>query len=143
MNSRSAPALAGLLLGVIAAAPAAAKPLSDLVSTDRRRMIVEQAQRLMRPADPAPLPAELAPSAPEPGAAVGGGATTEPGDGPVDLNSADLAQLDELPGVGPSTAEAIISHREKEGPFASVDALLDVRGIGPAKFEALRDLVTV
>lgn len=100
-------------------------------------------QRVVIPVIGQPLPAELAPSAPEPGAAVGGGATTEPGDGPVDLNSADLAQLDELPGVGPSTAEAIISHREKEGPFASVDALLDVRGIGEAKLEALRDLVTV
>jgi len=60
MNSRFAPVLAGLLFGVIAAAPVAAKPLSDLVSTDRRRVIVEQAQRLMRPADPAALPVELA-----------------------------------------------------------------------------------
>ena len=74
---------------------------------------------------------------------TGSGAAAEPGGGVIDINSADAALLDELPGVGPSTAAAIIAHREKEGPFTSVDGLLDVRGIGEAKLEALRDLVTV
>lgn len=63
--------------------------------------------------------------------------------GPVDLNHADVAALDALPGVGPSTAAAIVAHREANGPFASVDELEEVRGIGPAKLEALRGLVTV
>jgi competence protein ComEA len=63
--------------------------------------------------------------------------------GPLDLNTATAEQLDTLPGVGPATAAAIVSHRERNGPFATVDGLLDVRGIGPAKLEALRDLVTV
>ena len=74
---------------------------------------------------------------------TGSGAAAEPGGGGIDINSADAALLDELPGVGPSTAAAIIAHREKEGPFTSVDGLLDVRGIGEAKLEGLRDLVTV
>jgi competence protein ComEA len=65
------------------------------------------------------------------------------GAGPVDVNQATADQLDELPGVGPATAEAIIAHRDEHGPFASVDDLLDVRGIGEAKLEQLRDLVTV
>jgi competence protein ComEA len=69
----------------------------------------------------------------------GGGAPA----GPLDLNTATVEQLDELPGVGPATAQAIVSAREKLGGFRSVDDLLDVRGIGPAKLEALRDLVTV
>ena len=98
-----------------------------------------------------PAPTELvAPStgggpagSPNGGGAAGSGAAAEPGGGVIDLNSADAALLDELPGVGPSTAAAIIAHREKEGPFTSVDGLLDVRGIGEAKLEALRDLVTV
>ena len=51
---------AGLALGLFCAEPLMAKPLSDLVSTDRRRLTVDQAQRLVRPADPVPLPAELA-----------------------------------------------------------------------------------
>lgn len=61
----------------------------------------------------------------------------------VPLNTASAAQLDELPGVGPSTAQAILEHREREGPFTSVEGLLDVRGIGEAKLEALRDLVSI
>lgn len=75
------------------------------------------------------------------GGAGGGG-----GSGPtakVDLNSATAEQLDALPGVGPATAAAIVDHRTRHGPFASVDALLDVPGIGDAKLAALRDLVTV
>lgn len=72
-----------------------------------------------------------------------GGAEGGSGTGLVDLNAATATQLDELPGVGPATAEAIIAHREQHGPFASVDDLLDVRGIGEAKLEALRDLATV
>lgn len=61
----------------------------------------------------------------------------------VDLNSATAQELDGLPGVGPATAQAIVSHREANGPFVSVDGLADVRGIGPAKLEAIRPLVTV
>jgi competence protein ComEA len=62
---------------------------------------------------------------------------------PVDLNTGTAEQLDTLPGVGPATAAAIIAHREQHGPFTSVDQLLDVRGIGEAKLEQLRDLVSV
>jgi competence protein ComEA len=63
--------------------------------------------------------------------------------GPVDLNTASARELETLPGVGPATAAAIIDHRERNGQFRRVDDLLEVSGIGPAKFEALRDLVTV
>jgi len=62
---------------------------------------------------------------------------------PVDLNTATAEELDGLPGVGPATASAILSYREEHGPFAAVDDLLDVRGIGEAKLEQLRPLVTV
>jgi competence protein ComEA len=62
---------------------------------------------------------------------------------PVDLNTADLAELEALPGIGPATAAAIVDHRTANGPFASVDDLEAVRGIGPAKLEAIRDHVRV
>jgi competence protein ComEA len=63
--------------------------------------------------------------------------------GPVNVNSATVDQLDVLPGVGPATAAAIVAHREQHGPFQTVEQLGDVRGIGPAKLDALRGLVTV
>jgi competence protein ComEA len=62
---------------------------------------------------------------------------------PIDLNAATAEQLETLPGVGPATAAAIVSHREAHGRFKRPEDLLDVRGIGEAKFEALRTLVTV
>ena len=63
--------------------------------------------------------------------------------GKVNLNTADAALLDTLPGVGPATAAKIIAWREQHGRFESVEDLLDVGGIGQAKFESLRDLVTI
>lgn len=69
--------------------------------------------------------------------AIGGPST------PVNLNTADVAALDALPGVGPSTAAAIVKRRTEVGRFVSIDDLLDVPGIGPAKVEAWRELVVV
>lgn len=63
--------------------------------------------------------------------------------GGVSLNSASASDLTALPGVGPATAAAIVAHRESSGGFGAVDDLLQVKGIGPAKFEALRDQVTL
>ncbi|HVE95352.1 MAG TPA: helix-hairpin-helix domain-containing protein [Acidimicrobiales bacterium] len=56
----------------------------------------------------------------------------------VNLNQATLAQLESLPGVGPATAQAILDYRTQRGRFRSVDDLLNVRGIGPAKLEQIR-----
>ena len=61
--------------------------------------------------------------------------------GTVSLNSASASELTALPGVGEATAAAIVAHREANGPFTAVEQLTDVRGIGPAKFEAMRDMV--
>jgi len=59
--------------------------------------------------------------------------------GPIDLNSADKAALEGLPGIGPALADKIIAAR----PFKSIDDLKNVKGIGDAKFDALKGLVTV
>ncbi|MCY3787048.1 MAG: ComEA family DNA-binding protein [bacterium] len=61
----------------------------------------------------------------------------------LDLNAATAAELEGLPGIGPVTAAAIVEHRERRGPFASVEALEDVTGIGPVKLSRIEDLVTV
>ena len=62
---------------------------------------------------------------------------------PVNLNSATSEELDILPGIGPTTASAIVVFREQNGPFATVEGLLEVPGIGPAKLAALAGLITV
>jgi competence protein ComEA len=87
------------------------------------------------------VPAEGEAVPPPVGGVPAGAPTTVPG--PVDINRATAEQLDALPGIGPTTAQAIVDHREQAGPFATVDQLEDVRGIGPAKLDAIRELVTV
>lgn len=62
--------------------------------------------------------------------------------GPIDVNVATAVELEALPGVGPATANAIVTERDRNGPFVSVDDLDRVPGIGPAKLDGLRDLVT-
>jgi competence protein ComEA len=64
-------------------------------------------------------------------------------DGTINVNTASASALESLPGVGPQTAQAIIEHRTKNGPFLAVDELLNVRGIGPAKLAAMRAKVRV
>ena len=71
--------------------------------------------------------------------ATSSGATTTAA--PVSLSSAGTDALESLPGVGPAIARKIIDYREVNGPFRSVDDLVDVPGIGPAKLEALRSAV--
>lgn len=81
-----------------------------------------------------------------PGPADAATATTASGtapDGRIRVNSATAAELDELPGVGPVLAERIVEHRDRNGPFATVEDLLDVPGIGERKLASLRDLVVV
>lgn len=95
-----------------------------------------------------PVPGEQTPTVPAPGGAeAGGGPDGVPGEGAdggtIDLNTASAAQLEELPGVGPSIAQRILEHREKNGPFASVDGLLEVSGIGPATLEEIRERARV
>jgi competence protein ComEA len=59
----------------------------------------------------------------------------------VDLNRADAAELETLPGVGPVLADRIVAYREANGPFSTIEDLLSVPGIGEAKLEAMRDAV--
>jgi len=61
----------------------------------------------------------------------------------VNLNTATAEQLDALPGVGPSTAQKILQYREDHGGFSDVSDLQQVSGIGDAKFNQLKDLVTI
>ncbi|KGH45895.1 competence protein ComEA [Modestobacter caceresii] len=81
------------------------------------------------------VPGAVAGAEPTGGAAVGGVL--------LDLNTATVAELDALPGIGPVLAQRIVDHRSAHGPFTSVDRLDDVSGIGPAIFADLAERVRV
>ncbi|MFM8553356.1 MAG: helix-hairpin-helix domain-containing protein [Acidimicrobiales bacterium] len=61
----------------------------------------------------------------------------------ININSATATELDTLPGIGPTTARAIIDHRRTKGPFRKVEDLMNVAGIGPTRFARIKPLVTV
>jgi competence protein ComEA len=62
---------------------------------------------------------------------------------PVDLNTADSAALETVPGIGKSLSQRILTFREKNGPFQSVDDLLKVQGVGEKSIQKLRPYLTV
>jgi len=61
----------------------------------------------------------------------------------VDINTADIEELDELPQVGPATAESIVEYRQTNGQFSSVDELEEIPGIGPETLEQIEPFATV
>jgi competence protein ComEA len=83
----------------------------------------------------------VVPSNREAAQALAGGAVAGGAGNRVHLNSATLDQLDELPGIGPVTAQKILDYRSEHGAFGSVEELDAVPGIGPATLDELRDLV--
>ncbi len=61
----------------------------------------------------------------------------------IDINTADAELLAQLPGIGPATAEAFIRYRDANGPFARIEDVQNVKGIGPSTFNELKDRITV
>lgn len=61
----------------------------------------------------------------------------------VNINAASAAELEALPGVGPAIAQRILDYRGENGPFATVEEIMEVKGIGPATYEKLKDQITV
>lgn len=60
----------------------------------------------------------------------------------VDINTATQSELEAVKGIGPAKAKAIVSHRDKNGPFKSIDALTEVKGFGKASVAKLKDELT-
>jgi len=61
----------------------------------------------------------------------------------ININTASQEELETLPGIGPVTAQKIIAFRETYGPFASIESIQEVNGIGPVKFAGIKDMITV
>jgi competence protein ComEA len=113
---------------------------AELAALNLAAPLVDGVQVLVPSRLAAPAGVESAESDSVPGAAMGptaAGVGAKPS-----LSSATAEQLDELPGVGPVTAQKILDYRAEHGPFRSVDDLDAVPGIGPVRIEQLRDLVT-
>lgn len=119
------------------------KPDSDLLALNQARKLSDGEQiyvpRVGEELPPAlMMPSPLEPMEPTSGAGSANGTGSLGGGGVVNLNTADIAELNKLPGVGEKTAQAIIAHREAIGGFRSIEQLLEVKGIGPSKFEKMR-----
>jgi competence protein ComEA len=102
--------------------------------------------RLVRDGDQVAVPLRAAAGTPVEGQAVG--VNSAPGVTPaavlpLNLNTATTAELETLPGIGPTLAQTIVDYRAEHGPFATIESILDVPGIGEGKFEAIKALVTV
>ena len=88
---------------------------------------------------PPPSPAGASSTSPR----AGGRGTSSTTNLLIDLNTASAQGVESLPGIGPVMAGRIVAHREVNGPFAAVDDIQDVPGIGPKTLESIRSLVTV
>jgi competence protein ComEA len=61
----------------------------------------------------------------------------------ININTASQAELESLPGIGPTTAQKIIEYRTANGPFLNTEDIINVAGIGPGTYERIKDLITV
>ena len=61
----------------------------------------------------------------------------------IDINTASAEELDQLPGIGAVIAQRIVDYRQANGPFASIEEIMEVKGIGEATFADIRDSITV
>src|ERR1700738_3834007 len=75
--------------------------------------------------------------------AAGLGATKKPPLKPININTASSEELQQVPGIGPVTADKILQMRKSYGAFKSVDDLLSIRGIGKKRLEKMRKYLTV
>ena len=136
---------AGSRVADVLTAAGGALPGVDLTTLNLARQVTDGEQIVVGvPAiAPAGTPTAGTPTAGTPTAGQPAGTPGASADTPLDLNTATLAQLDGLPGVGPVLAQRILDWRNEHGRFTSADELQEVSGVGPKKFESLKPHVRV
>jgi competence protein ComEA len=133
----------GSRVGDAVDAAGGATPDADLTGLNLAARVTDGEQVVVGVPTPVTPPAGAAAGGAAPGSGGGSGGAGGAAGGRVDLNTATLEQLDQLPGVGPVTAQRILEWRTQNGRFAAVEQLQEVSGIGDARFATLRDLVSV
>lgn len=86
------------------------------------------------PGTPSPTPQPATPTPTPPANSAGQ---------PININTASQVELESLPRIGPSIAQRIIDYRNANGPFTNIEQIMNVSGIGPATFNAIKDYITV
>ena len=123
--------LAGIQVPPTAAAPTQTAPPAETTAP------TEQAAETTAPAEQTDVPAQsTVPPAPS-------GSTAGQSAGLININTATVAELKALPGIGDVIAQRIVDYRTAHGRFSSIEELMNVSGIGEKRFAAIRDLVTV
>lgn len=77
------------------------------------------------------------------GISINGEKSEEKETSKININTATQTQLESLPGVGPSTAQKILAYRKEKGKFSKIEDIKQVKGIGEAKFEKIKEYITV
>lgn len=116
---------------------------AHLADGDKLYVPTVQEAKAQAPASPAAAGATQVPVTSLSGASTGAASKGTAKGGKVNVNTAGLAELQSVTGIGPATAKAIVEHRTKFGPFKSLENLTDVKGIGPATLEKLRPYLTL
>jgi len=108
---------------------------ADLVHLNLARRVHDEEQvHVPRQGEPTPAAPNVAPAGSTPSGATGG---------KVNINTAGLAELDSLPGIGPGYAQRVIDYRTSHGPFRSIEEIQNVPGIGASTFARIRELIAV
>ena len=119
--------------------------LAQLVS-DGDQILVPELKPTTTPRPPeatsAPT-ATLGPGTPSPTTPPASATGAPAAGGKVNINTATLEELDTLPGIGPAIAQRIIDYRTANGPFQTIEDVMNVRGIGQATFDSIKGLITV
>lgn len=126
--------------GLTGSAAADSLNLAGLLNDGQQLYVPAVSPTAAAPTQNAAADASQPPTTPQPPAATPPPAAPS---GPVNINTASQAQLESLPRIGPAIAQRIIEYRTLRGPFTTIEQIKNVKGIGEATFNAIKDYITV